>query len=221
MSANLSEPFRREDLVTRGVDINKIPGVVNCFLPSFASAMQEIAELTKPTYTAEEMFGRQVTLMEHIEVPIEMAFEYAANLYSLEEYSATVRNLEHLGGGLYRGLDTLGAYASIYLKLEVFKDSKCVDYLCAWDQPHEMWMRYHWRFFDAMPLIGKIGTVLLWTNFRHPYYDKTSPAPPYVAEGRAMPDRLWVGDFYQQFYAAHTLEARNFKRILEHRLKKT
>lgn len=211
--------YRREDLVTHGIDVNTIPGVVNCFLPSFQAAVQDLATMTKPTYTHDEIFGKQVTLTEHIEAPIDMVYEYAANIYSLEEYSATVRQLEYVGGGIYRGLDILGAYAPIYLQLKTFPDSYCIDYLCAWDQPHEMWMRYHWRLFDSMPLIGKAGTVLLWTNFRHPYYDKNYPAPPYVAVPRAQPDRLWVGDFYNQFNAAHTLEARNFKAILEHRLK--
>jgi hypothetical protein len=210
---------RREDLVTHGIDINKIPGVVNCFLPNFQAAVQELEVMTKPTYTHEEVFGKHVTIMEHIEVPIDMVYEYAANIYSLEEFSATIRQMEYVGGGIYRALDVLGAYTPIYFQLKTFPDSYCIDCLCAWDQPHEMWMRYHWRLFDSMPVIGKAGTIVLWTNFKHPYYDKSSPAPAYVAKPRDQPDRLWVGDFYNQFFAAHTLEGRNLKAILEHRLK--
>jgi hypothetical protein len=78
-------------------------------------------------------------------------------------------------------------------------------------------MRYHWRILDAMPTLNKPGTVLLWNNCRHPYYFKDKPAPEYVKKPRDRTDRLWVGDFWQNFYEAHQAESNNLKRILEHR----
>ena len=61
-------------------------------------------------------------------------------------------------------------------------------------------------------MLDRPGSVVTWTNCRHPFY----AANPYP-EKAPMPDRPWVGDFWDLFYAGHTLEMRNLKAILEHR----
>jgi hypothetical protein len=61
-------------------------------------------------------------------------------------------------------------------------------------------------------VLGKPGSVITWTNCRHPYYD-ANPHP----EKAPRPDRPWVGDYWDLFYAGHTVEMNNLKAILEHR----
>jgi hypothetical protein len=39
--------------------------------------------------------------MEYINAPVESTFEYLSNVYSLEEYTATLRKFEYVGGGIY------------------------------------------------------------------------------------------------------------------------
>jgi hypothetical protein len=147
-----------------------------------------------------------------------MAFEYAANVYCLEEFTFSLRNFHYIGGGLYRGADALAKDTSIYMRVDAYPDCRVVDHLCAWDQGEELWMRYHFRFLDAMPTIRRAGTMLLWSNCKHPYYDrKVEDVPAYIAEPRARTDRPWVGDIWPSFYAIHNIEAANFKKILEYR----
>ena len=87
-----------------------------------------------------------------------------------------------------------------------------VDFHCAWDQGDELWMIFLMRVVSARLVLGLPGSVVTWTNCRHPHYD----ANPYPEIGPAARD-VWVGDFWDLFYAGHTLELTNLKRILEHR----
>jgi hypothetical protein len=68
------------------------------------------------------------------------------------------------------------------------------------------------RVVPARLVLDKPGSVITWTNCRHPYYDD-NPHP----EMTPRPDRPWVGDFWDLFYAGHTVEMNNLKAILEHR----
>jgi hypothetical protein len=87
-----------------------------------------------------------------------------------------------------------------------------VDYHCAWDQGDELWMIYLNRIVPAELVLQRPGAVVLWTNCRHPYYDKN----PFPALNKD-PKRPWVGEWWPFFYAGHTIELENLKAILEHR----
>jgi hypothetical protein len=87
-----------------------------------------------------------------------------------------------------------------------------VDYHCAWDQGDELWMVYLNRIVPARTVLKKSGSVLIWTNCHHPYYDQ-NPFPELVP----APDRTWVGEWWPIFYAGHTIELENLRAILEYR----
>ncbi len=211
-------PWSREGLVTNGVNSREIPGLYSCEdhgIPDIAAKLQE---MTKDTYTHEEIFGSFCHIGIYIHCPVEMAFEYAANIYSLEEWTFSLRQFQHIGGGLYKGLEFLAKDTPIYIRAEAYPDCRVVDYPCAWDQGDELWMRYYFRFINAMPTLRKPGTVMLWTNCKHPYYDRAvTDVPDNIAQGRARTDRKWVGDIWPYFDAIHRIEAINLKSILEHR----
>jgi hypothetical protein len=212
------ELWTKDSLLTKGVKSKEIPGVYVCEDHSIPDAMAKLNEITKETYSHEEIYGSYCTVCEYIQCPIDMAFNYAANIYSLEEWTFSTRDLQHLGDGLYKGVDYLAENTSIYIRAEAYPDSKVVDYPCAWDQGEELWMRYHLRFIDAMPTLRKPGTVMFWSNCKHPYYERNvTDVPDYISKNRERSDRIWVGDFWQHFYAGHLLEARNMKAILEYR----
>lgn len=211
--------WTKDSLITNGIQLNGIPGVYTCesYAVKEALANANVQHLIKESYSQEEMFGTHCTVCEYIQCPVDIAFEYAANIYSLEEWTYSIRQLKHVGNGLYKGLDKLAENTSIYIRSEAYPDSKVVDYPCAWDQGEELWMRYYLRFIDAMPTLHKPGTIVLWTNCKHPYYDRNiTDVPNYITEGRYRTDRRWVGDFWSSFYAGHLLEAKNLKAILEY-----
>jgi len=89
---------------------------------------------------------------------------------------------------------------------------RTVDYHCAWDQGKHLWMVYLMRVIGAQTVLDKPGSVVLWTNCRHPFYDH-NPYPQ-----AAPPQRpVWVGDFWDMFGAGHALELQNHKAIAEYR----
>lgn len=207
-------------LVTLGVDSHSIPGLINNENHDQGKIEKLMADMTKDSYSLEEIFGTFCQLGAYIACPQPMAFEYCSNVFSLAEWTFSMRNFEHIGGEVYRSEERLGKNTYVYTKLESYSDSGVVDYLCAWDQAQELWMRYYFRFIDAMPTLRKPGTIVLWTNCRHPYYDRDSKnLPDYIKEGHARTDRSWVGDFWLQFDAIHKIEMNNLRRILEYRFK--
>lgn len=211
-------PWSRQNLVTRSISSREIPGLYTCDSYSLADVKIKLKEMTKESYTHDEIFGQYCHLAEYIHCPVEMAFSYAANVFSLEEWTFSLRDFSHIGGGLYKGLEKLAKDTCIYIRADAYPETGVVDYPCAWDQGDELWMRYFFRFQNAMPIIKKPGTIVLWTNCKHPYYDRlVTEVPKSIAEGRARTDRAWIGDIWPQFDAIHKIEMENLKRILEFR----
>jgi hypothetical protein len=211
-------PWSKESIATNGIKSIEIPELYICEDHDIDEVLAKLQEMTKETYSHEEIFGSYCHLGGYIHCPVEMAFEYAANVYSLEEWTFSLRSLKHIGGGLYKGAEYLAKDTSIYVRCEAYSDSRVVDYLCAWDQGEELWMRYYFRFVDAMPTLRKPGTIMLWTNCKHPYYDRTTMnVPDYISTALERTDRKWVGDIWTYFDAIHRIEARNLKAVLEYR----
>ncbi|MEU7106185.1 hypothetical protein ABZ951_14165 [Streptomyces sp. NPDC046215] len=182
--------------------------------------MKLMEGMTKESYSHEEIFGQYCPLSEHIDVPYDIVFEYCANARSLEEWTYSIRNMKHLGGGLYRADEMIQPNTDIYIRSDAQKgpEQGLVVYPCAWDQGQELWMRYYLTIIDSAKVFNKPGTVVLWSNCKHPYYDRaTTDVPDYIAKGRARTDRVWVGDIWPMFHAGHSIEMGNLKKILEHR----
>jgi len=79
-----------------------------------------------------------------------------------------------------------------------------VDYHCAWDQGKHLWMVYLMRVIGAQTVLDKPGSVVLWTNCRHPIYDHN----PLSAGGPAAAPGVG-GRFWDMFGAGYALELQN------------
>jgi 3-oxoacyl-[acyl-carrier-protein] synthase III len=201
-------------------ELSAIPGLVRCENTSQEACLEILRAATKESYPHDEIFGRYCSLGQHIDVPFEVLVDYASDPHSLQEWTYSVRDLKHLGGGLYHGREALQPNTDIYLRTEVQRGPELASivYPCAWDQGHELWMRYYFTFIDALRTLRRPGTVVLWTNCKHPYYDRAvTDVPDYIAKGRARTDRAWVGDIWPSFDAIHQIEIGNLKRIAEAR----
>lgn len=196
------------------IDLNglvDIPGLVRCEEYTREQLGSLTFEMTHAVYPHREMFGEYCTVQDCIDCPPDLVYQYMANIHSLEEWTYSVRDLRRITeDGLYQGRDAIGS--DFFCRVESNPDANTVDYLCAWDQGKELWMIYLNRVVDAQKVFGKPGSVVLWTNCHHPHYDR-NPFP----ELNADPDRIWVGEMWELFYAGHTLELRNLKAILEYR----
>lgn len=189
----------------------EIPGLVRCEQFDREALGERITELTHTVYPHEQVFGDFCTVQAHIDCPPEQVFAYLANPYCLVEWTYSVRQLRPAGPeGLLVGVDA--ADTPIYCRTVAHADAMTVDYHCAWDQGDELWMVYLNRVLPAQTVLKRPGSVVIWTNCRHPYYER-NPFPGLNAD----PQRAWVGEWWPLFYAGHTIELANLKEILEHR----
>ncbi len=171
-------------------------------------------ELTHSVYPHDKIYGKYCTIEEYINCPPEKVFSYLANQHNLAEWTYSLRNFmdDEQNPGQIIGDDVIGDNTKIYCKTKSNKDAMTVDYYCAWDQDKELWMIYLMRVVSAQTVLNKPGSVVLWTNCHHPYYDK-NPFPETAPKTRPV----WVGDLWPFFYAGHYIEMQNLKHILEYR----
>lgn len=174
--------------------------------PMFMAKMRSV-------YPHHEVFGEYCTVSDYIDCPPDELFEYLADTRSLEEWTYTLRDFTPADEpGLWIAYDRLLPDTKIFTRTVADATARTVDYHCAWDQGTHLWMIYLMRVIDAQLVLGKPGSVVLWTNCRHPFYQK-NPYPEVAPAGRTG----WVGDFWDLFGAGHGLELNNLKALAEYR----
>jgi hypothetical protein len=193
-------------------DINSIPGVrrIENFPKDDMNALA--LDLTHAVYPHEEIYGKYCSLEEHIECPPEEVFRYLADVRTLEEWTYSLRDFVPASDGAVVATDKIGGTTKCYTRVASNEAAMTVDYHCAWDQGDKLWMIYLMRVIPAQLVLNRTGSVVLWTNCRHPFYDQ-NPYPAKAPAGR----KVWVGDLWPFFYAGHHVEFQNLKHILEHR----
>lgn len=199
--------------MNREEQLHEIPGLHRIETTPRPEMNGLVSHMTHAVYPHEEIYGNYIPIQAYINCPPEKVFEYLADPYSLEEWTYSVRGFQpsELKDTLV-GEDRIGKQTKIYCKTVSNREALLVDYHCAWDQGEDLWMIYLNRIVPAELVLKKPGAVVFWQNCRHPYYDK-NPYPH-----RAPPERpVWVGDFWDMFYAGHAVELENLKRILEFR----
>jgi hypothetical protein len=188
-----------------------IPGLVRCEQFNREALGELVTEMTHTVYPHDQVYGQFCTVHAHIDCPPADVFAYMANPASLVEWTYSVRELHPTGTpGLLVGVDA--ARTPLYCRTTSNAQAMTVDYACAWDQGDELWMVYLNRVVPAQPVVGRPGSIVIWTNCHHPYYDR-NPFPQLCSD----PRREWVGDWWPLFYAGHSIELANLKAILEHR----
>ena len=190
-----------------------IPGLFRVETGDRDEMMAKAVEMTHAVYPHDQVYGPYCTVQDHIDCPPELVYEYLRKGHHLEEWTYSVRDFKPAGEpGLWVGEDKLEPGTEIYCRVVARAESMTVDYHCSWDQGDKLWMIYLMRVVPAELVLDRPGSVVLWTNCRHPYYDD-NPRP----ELAVRPDRPWVGDYWDLFYAGHTIELNNLKAILEYR----
>ncbi len=169
--------------------------------------------MMRSVYPHDQVFGEYCTVNDYIDCPPEDLFDYLSDTRCLEEWTYSLRGFRPTDEpGLWAAYDRLGTETEIFTRTTANAQAMTVDYHCAWDQGKHLWMVYLMRVVDAQTVLNKPGSVVLWTNCRHPFYDN-NPYPE-----AAPPERpVWVGDFWDMFGAGHLLELKNLKAIAEYR----
>lgn len=188
-----------------------IGGLVRCEEYDRPALAELITELTHTVYPHAQVYGEYCTIHGYIDAPPERVYAYMKDPYSLVEWTYSVRKLRPAASpDLLVGVDAKDT--PIYVRTLCHDAALTVDYHCAWDQGDTLWMIYLNRVIPAELVLNRPGSVVVWTNCRHPYY-RENPFPELSPD----PAREWVGDWWPFFYAGHTLELANLKAIVEHR----
>jgi hypothetical protein len=188
-----------------------IPGLIRIEQYDRQALGERLTELTHSVYPHHQVYGEFCTVQGYIACPPEQVFAYMSEPASLVEWTYSVRKLRACADPeVLVGVDS--SDTPIYVKTVCHAAARTVDYHCAWDQGRELWMIYLNRIVPAELVLKRPGSVLIWTNCRHPYYDE-NPHPELCKD----PERPWVGDWWPLFYAGHTIEFQNLKAILEYR----
>lgn len=217
MTTSTSQPtplpgYVAPDPVPAGV--KDVPGLLRWETMPREEAMALAGQLTKESFTYDEVYGQFVTVHQYIDAPPQAVYEYLTDVRNLNEYTYSTRDFAPTDvPGVHQGRDVLlDDQTKIFMRIDGDPNALTVDMRCAWDQGQELWMNYLHRIVPAEIVLNKPGSVVIWTNCRHPYYDK-NPHP----ELASTPERPWVGDMWPMFYAGHQVEIDNLKKILEHR----
>lgn len=194
-------------------EIDALPGVhriENCSKEDMTALAME---MTHAVYPHDEVYGEFCTVETYVNCPPDKAFEYLADVYTLQEWTYSLRDFTLPDEtGMVIATDKIGGQTKIFTRVESNEQAGTVDFHCSWDQGDELWMIYLMRVVPAQLVFKKPGCVILWTNCRHPYY-LNNPFPEKGPPGR----KVWVGDMWPFFYAGHAIELENLKQILEYR----
>ncbi len=197
----------------RAASLDEIDGLVRVESTPKADMQELCMEMTHAVYPHKKVYGDFCPIQDYVNCPPEAAFEYLAETQSLLEWTYSLRDMKYLPEkGLFEFTDAIGGTTKCYTKTVAHHGAMTVDYHCAWDQPDHLWMIYLMRVVPAQLVLNKPGCVITWINCCHPFYDD-NPFPEKAPEGR----KVWVGDGWPFFYAGHTVELENLKRILEYR----
>lgn len=190
-----------------------IPGVLRIENSDREATTPIIMDMLRSVYPHDQVFGPYCPVQGYIDAPPREVFEYLADTRSLEEWTYSLRGFEPTDTPeLWVSYDRLGDQTKCFAKTVANADAMTVDYHCAWDQGEHLWMIYLMRVVDAQVVLNKPGSVVLWNNVHHPFYDE-NPYPETAPANRPV----WVGDFWDMFAAGHQLEMNNLKAICEYR----
>ncbi len=202
-----------DDIVRHRGSPGPIEGLTRIETSPKEVATPVLMEMIHSVYPHDEVFGQYCTVNDYVDCPPDELFDYLSDTRCLEEWTYSLRGFaETSQPGLWVAQDRLGSETEIYTRTHTDAGARTVDYHCAWDQGEHLWMIYLMRVVDARLVLDRPGSVVLWTNCRHPFYGR-NPYPH-----TAPPQRpVWVGDFWDMFGAGHLLELKNLKAIAEYR----
>lgn len=193
-----------------------LPGVLRIETSDRESTTPIILDMLRSVYPHDRIFGDYCTVHGYIAAPPREVYRYLSDTRSLEEWTYSLRDFTPTETpGLWSAHDRLGSDTTIYTRTVANPDAMTVDYHCAWDQARHLWMIYLLRVVDAQTVFDKPGSVVLWTNCHHPFYDR-NPYPETAPAGR----KVWVGDFWDMFAAGHRLELDNLTALCEYRARR-
>ena len=165
-----------------GARARDLPGLTRIETHPRDVATPVIIDMLRSVYPHDQIFGDFCPVQGYVDAPPRELYDWLSNTRSLEEWTYSLRGFRETDEpGLWVAADRLGDSTDIYTRTIANPHAMTVDYHCAWDQGRHLWMIYLMRVVDAQLVLNKPGSVVLWTNCHHPFYDhnaypETAPA---------------------------------------------
>ncbi|MCV7260572.1 hypothetical protein [Mycobacterium shimoidei] len=148
----------------------RIDGVIRIETAPLEQTAPILMAKMRSVYPHHEVFGQYCTVNEYVDCPPDELFGYLANARSLEEWTYTLRGFTPTDEpGLWLAYDRLLPQTQIFTRAVANARARTVHHHCAWESIH-LWMMYLMRVIDAQAVVDKPGSVVVWTNCRHPLH---------------------------------------------------
>lgn len=210
---------QREILISNNIKIENIKGLYRHENHSLIQAVDEYEKSDRP----KEIFFDASTFCNvhaYINCPLNLSFLYIANVFSTEEWSFGLRNLQRMPKERFCGVELSANNTKVYLDWQVCEESRSIENSSAWDQNSSLWMKSYFRVADALPNLKRKGTLLMHVTSYHSYYDKNAHyLPLHIQKTQRRQGRDWIGDKWELNCKRQLLEMHNIKTILEKRFK--
>src|SRR5215469_16840434 len=109
--------------------IDRLPGVhriENCSKDEMVSLSME---MTHAVYSHDEVYGQYCSLQDYVDCPPEKAFEYLADVYTLQEWTYSLRDFTPMDeSGMVIATDRIGSATKIYTRAVSNREAMTVDY---------------------------------------------------------------------------------------------
>ena len=112
----------QDESINRIANVRRIENFSKDEMNSFAM------ELTHAVYPHEEVYGDYCTIEEYIDCPPEEVFAYLADVYTLAEWTYSLRDFEPMDAeGRVLSTDKIGGQTKIYTRCTANADAMTVD----------------------------------------------------------------------------------------------
>lgn len=144
-----------------------------------------------PTVTWEELNGGFISSHFFVlDVPFEQSWDYLTNLRNMNQWTVSTRGVIPYRDD-FVGAEVLSPLGMVMADTDTYEAAKTFDIRMANTRffrhfHNDKWMTSSFRILDAADSVGKVGTVVVWTTFKHANYDAL---PELANEWKYLPVR--------------------------------
>jgi hypothetical protein len=151
-------------------------GIVSVDTTAPYDLKQKIRDGYRTEVSWSDAFGEFVDVDAYVpNLNAEEAYAFIQDIYNLEQWTISVRNLTPAGTlngrKRYQAAELMHPGGSIYMTEQKYPEVKTVDWWVG-ETADDIWMHYYVRIYDAQPLVGKPGVVINWVNFGNAKFEK-------------------------------------------------
>lgn len=154
-------------------------GLINVHTQDFMYIWNLVMSGVKPTIAWEDLYGGFISSHFYVlDVPVDEAWTYLKNVNNMERWTVSTRGVVPFCDK-FIALETLSPVGLLAADTDIDEETRTLDLRMSHSRYHHefgntKFMTSSIRVLDGMDTVGKPGSVVVWTTFRHKAYE-TSP----------------------------------------------